>query len=72
MRVQQHDISDCGPACMTAILAHWGRLEPIHALRDLSGTTLSGTSLAGLRRVVWTGNKNLGKPVRGAELSSKA
>ena len=49
-RVQQHDISDCGPACLVAILNHWGRLEPIHALRDLSGTTLSGTSLAGLLR----------------------
>jgi ABC-type bacteriocin/lantibiotic exporter with double-glycine peptidase domain len=50
MNVKQHDISDCGPACMVAILAHWGRLEPIHSLRDLSGTTLSGTSLAGLLR----------------------
>ncbi len=48
--VRQVDATDCGPAALAMILMHFGRLEPLYRLRDLAGTTQSGTSLLGLKR----------------------
>lgn len=44
----QVDSTDCGPACLATVLSHWSRLEPLYRLRDLAGTTQSGTSMHGL------------------------
>ena len=46
----QVDSVDCGPACLATVLAHWGRHESLHYLRDLAGTTRTGTTLLGLYR----------------------
>ncbi len=46
--IKQAEVSDCGPACLVSVLAHYGRTEPIHAIRNVVGTTLSGTNLARL------------------------
>jgi ABC-type bacteriocin/lantibiotic exporter with double-glycine peptidase domain len=48
--VRQVDATDCGPAALAMILMHFGRLEPLYRLRDLAGTTQSGTTLLGLKR----------------------
>ena len=46
--IKQVEASDCGPACLVSVLAHYGRTEPIHAIRNVVGTTVSGTNLARL------------------------
>ncbi len=48
--VRQVDVTDCGPAALAMVLMHFGRLEPLYRLRDLAGTTQSGTTLLGLKR----------------------
>jgi ABC-type bacteriocin/lantibiotic exporter with double-glycine peptidase domain len=48
--VRQVDATDCGPAALAMMLMHFGRLEPLYRLRDLAGTTQSGTTLLGLKR----------------------
>jgi len=46
--VQQHDISDCGPACLSSIVMYYGGSISIARLRELSGTGREGTSGLGL------------------------
>lgn len=47
--VAQQDESDCGVACLASIIAfHKGNVS-LERLRELSGTTTRGTTLAGLR-----------------------
>ena len=48
--ILQVDSTDCGPACLATVLAHWARFEPLYRLRELAGTTQSGTSMLGLLR----------------------
>jgi ABC-type bacteriocin/lantibiotic exporter with double-glycine peptidase domain len=48
--IRQVDMTDCGPAALAMILSYWGRLEPLHRLRELAGTTQAGTSFFGLLR----------------------
>lgn len=48
--ILQVDSTDCGPACLATVLAFWSRYEPLYRLRELAGTTQSGTSLHGLVR----------------------
>jgi ABC-type bacteriocin/lantibiotic exporter with double-glycine peptidase domain len=48
--IRQVDTTDCGPAALAMILSYWGRLEPLHRLRELAGTTQAGTSFFGLLR----------------------
>ncbi|HEY5062150.1 MAG TPA: peptidase domain-containing ABC transporter, partial [Gemmatimonadaceae bacterium] len=46
--VKQHDLTDCGPACLRAV-ARWHGLEVSHIrLRQLSATNRAGTTLLGL------------------------
>jgi ABC-type bacteriocin/lantibiotic exporter with double-glycine peptidase domain len=44
----QHDISDCGAACLVSIIKYYGGDSTIEKIRKLSGTTQSGTSMLGL------------------------
>lgn len=44
----QHDISDCGAACLVSIIKYYGGSSTIEKIRKLSGTTQSGTSMLGL------------------------
>lgn len=47
--VRQHDLSDCGPACLVSVFAYYGLLKPISRVRFESGTSKNGTSLLGLK-----------------------
>lgn len=47
--VHQHDQSDCGVTCLLNLLLYHGGNSSIDELRRLSGTTVSGTTLLGLK-----------------------
>jgi ATP-binding cassette subfamily B protein len=46
--VRQHDITDCGAACLASIVKHYGGNISIARLRDYSGTGKEGTTGFGL------------------------
>lgn len=48
--VPQSQEADCGPACLSSVLAAHGRLVPLGELVAASGTGRDGTSAAGLLR----------------------
>lgn len=47
-KVKQHDISDCGVACLVSVAAHYGLLIPISKVRQFTGTDKQGTNVLGL------------------------
>ena len=48
IHVEQLDYSDCGVACLSALLQFYGSYASFEKLRALSGTSASGTTLLGL------------------------
>ncbi|SEN28703.1 ATP-binding cassette, subfamily B [bacterium A37T11] len=46
---RQHDLKDCGAACLAAVADHYGKYVPLASIRLLTGTDRNGSSLAGLR-----------------------
>lgn len=44
----QHDIRDCGAACIAMIAQHYGMLLPLSKCRELTKTNREGTNLYGL------------------------
>jgi ATP-binding cassette, subfamily C, bacteriocin exporter len=46
--VLQHDSSDCGAACLVSVIRYFGGNSTIEKIRNLSGTSQSGTSMLGL------------------------
>ena len=46
--VKQHDIKDCGPACLSTICMYYGKKISIAKLRELTKTDNIGTSIYGL------------------------
>jgi ATP-binding cassette subfamily B protein len=44
----QHDQSDCGVACLLSVIKYYGGNISMERLRELSGTSIEGTSLLGL------------------------
>lgn len=49
--IKQQDSSDCGPACLVAVLGYWGYNITLSKIRLLTGTNSSGTSLYALQQV---------------------
>ena len=49
-RVRQHDVSDCGVACLASIARHHRQRVPIARLRQYAQTDKLGTTLLGLIR----------------------
>ena len=47
--IPQRDQSDCGVACLASIIQMHGGFASIESLRELSGTSIQGTSLLGLQ-----------------------
>lgn len=47
-RVLQHDITDCGAACLKSICTYHGRRVPISTIRQLASTDRLGTNILGL------------------------
>ncbi len=48
IHIQQRDESDCGAACLRSILKSFGGDASVEKIRELSGTTPTGTSMLGL------------------------
>lgn len=46
--IKQHDITDCGAACLASIAAHYDLRLPIARIRQMAGTDKRGTNLLGL------------------------
>jgi ATP-binding cassette subfamily B protein len=62
IRIKQHDITDCGAACIASIAAYYKLLMPIARIRQLACTSNRGTSIAGLLEAL----KGLGFDAKGA------
>ena len=48
INVKQHDITDCGAACLSSVAAHFGLEMPISKIRQLASTDKKGTNILGL------------------------
>ena len=48
VRIKQHDITDCGAACLASISAHYGLNLPIAKIRQMASTDRKGTNVLGL------------------------
>lgn len=48
--IYQHDETDCGVACLLSIIKYYGGEGSLERLRELSGTSIQGTSLLGLQQ----------------------
>lgn len=46
--IKQHDITDCGAACLASITAHYNLQIPIARIRQYAGTDKKGTNVLGL------------------------
>lgn len=46
--IKQHDLKDCGAACLASVSAHYGLKIPIAKIRQLSHTDTRGTNVLGL------------------------
>jgi len=46
--VKQHDIKDCAPACIATLLRYYGSKIHISKIREIAGTSLSGTNALGI------------------------
>src|ERR1044072_6988787 len=45
---KQHDLTDCGAACLASVAAFYGLQLPIARIRQFAGTDLKGTSVLGV------------------------
>lgn len=48
IKIKQHDITDCGAACLASISAHYGLQLPISRIRQMACTDRKGTNILGL------------------------
>lgn len=48
IKVKQHDITDCGAACLASISAHYGLQLPIARIRQMASTDKKGTNVLGM------------------------
>jgi len=48
IKVKQHDITDCGAACVSSIAAYYKLYIPISKIRQLIGTEKEGTNILGI------------------------
>ncbi len=48
VRIKQHDITDCGAACLSSIATHHGLKIPISRIRQYASTDQKGTNVLGV------------------------
>ena len=48
VKIKQHDITDCGAACLASVAAHYRLQLPLARIRQYAGTDKKGTNLLGL------------------------
>lgn len=46
--IKQHDITDCGAACLASIAAHYKLQIPIARIRQYAGSDKKGTNVLGV------------------------
>ena len=46
--IKQHDITDCGAACLASVAAHYKLLLPIARIRQMASTDQKGTNVLGM------------------------
>ena len=46
--IRQHDIKDCGAACLASVAAHYGLKLPIAKIRQMCHTDIKGTNVLGM------------------------
>ncbi len=47
-KIRQHDITDCGTACLASVAAHYHLKLPIARIRQYASTNQKGTNVLGL------------------------
>jgi ATP-binding cassette subfamily B protein len=47
-KIKQHDLTDCGAACLASISSFYGLHQPISRIRQYAGTDSKGTNLSGM------------------------
>ncbi|WP_286905717.1 peptidase domain-containing ABC transporter [Clostridium sp. UBA1652] len=63
--IKQHDIKDCGAACLATISKQYGLKIPISKIREVAGTDKQGTSAYGVIKAA----ENLGFTAKGVKVS---
>ena len=48
VKIAQHDITDCGAACLASVSAYYGLRMPISKIRQMCCTDSRGTNVMGL------------------------
>ncbi|KFC40133.1 peptidase C39 [Elizabethkingia anophelis] len=48
IQIKQHDIKDCGAACLASVAAHYGLKMPIAKIRQICHTDTTGTNVLGM------------------------
>ncbi|PCJ97224.1 MAG: peptidase C39 [Flavobacteriaceae bacterium] len=48
IKIKQHDITDCGAACLASVSAHYNLQIPIARIRQYAGTDKKGTNVLGI------------------------
>ncbi len=61
--IKQHDITDCGAACLVTICRQYGYKKPISQIREIAGTDKQGTNALGLVKAA----ENLGFIAKGVK-----
>ena len=61
--VKQHDITDCGAACLATISRHYGLKMPISQISDMACTNNQGTNVYGIIKAA----ENLGFTAKGVK-----
>ena len=46
--IKQHDMTDCGAACIATVSKKYGLKMPISKIREVAGTDKQGTNAAGM------------------------
>jgi ABC-type bacteriocin/lantibiotic exporter with double-glycine peptidase domain len=52
INIRQRDTTDCGPACIASVMAHYGYRVPVSLIRQSAGTNSDGTSMYGMVRAL--------------------
>ncbi|MBN1696202.1 MAG: peptidase domain-containing ABC transporter [Spirochaetales bacterium] len=52
--IKQHDITDCGAACLATVARQYGLKKPISRIREVAGTDRMGTNALGLVKAAKT------------------
>ena len=45
IQIKQHDITDCGAACLASVAAHYGLRLPVARIRQYAFTDKKGTNV---------------------------